>query len=94
MRVGQPDSRELASRFGGRGEKALGLLAGVDQDRLGRIGVVDEIAILCELPVGERNDREGRGRQLTSAGARVRRSAKYFSTAIAAVVASPTAVVT
>lgn len=94
MRVGQPDRRDAAVCLRRGGEKALGLLAGVDHDGLGRIGMVDEVAILCELPVGERNYCEARDRQLTSAGARLRRSARYFSTAIAAVVASPTAVVT
>jgi len=92
--VGEPDRADPAFALRRGGEKRFGLLAGVDQDRLGAFGIEDEIAVLGELAVGKRNDFEVRCRQAASAFPRVFRSFRYFSTAIAAVVASPTAVVT
>src|SRR2546427_2225145 len=65
------------------------LLPGVD-DRAGAARLVhDDVAVLGELAVGDRNDLH----DAIDARSFSRSAARYFSTAIAAVVASPTAVV-
>ena len=94
MGVGEPDAGDPALALRGGSEKLFAFLAGIDEDSLRASRVEDEIAILGELAVGKRNDLEGSSRQEASAFPRVFRSVRYFSTAIAAVVASPTAVVT
>src|SRR6266699_390892 len=64
------------------------VLAGVDDRALGRRFVDHEVAVLDELAVRDLHDPHSGTAWRSS-----RTAARYFSTAIAAVVASPTAVV-
>src|SRR5581483_7451176 len=70
-------------------QEALRLLPGIHDHGVPAPRVRDEVAVLDELAVGDPDDLGGRHGQSRAA----RRSARYFSTPIAAVVASPTAVV-
>src|SRR2546426_5717754 len=89
VRVCQPDrDRGDVERRDPVGDE-IRLLPGVD-DRAGAACLVhDDVAVLGELAVGDRNDLH----DATEARSFSRSAATYFSTAIAAVVASPTAVV-
>ena len=93
VRMGEPDRRDAALPPRGLQQEARRLLAGIDQDRVRGRGIVNQVTVLGELSVGDRDDFEA-GVQAASAAPRDLRSVRYFSTAIAAVVASPTAVVT
>src|SRR5207249_7924592 len=64
-------------------------LPGIDDRASAARLVHDDVAVLGELAVGDRNDLH----DATDARSFSRSAATYFSTAIAAVVASPTAVV-
>jgi hypothetical protein len=92
--VGEPDGANAPAVPDRRSEELVCLLARVDQDGIGRFGVEYQVAVLRELAIGNRNDVEAECRQAASTATRALRSVRYFSTAIAAVVASPTAVVT
>src|SRR3989441_2401635 len=73
-------------------ENEAGLLPWIDDGALAR-GLVDhEVAVLEERAVGDGNDLHEAAAAFVFACSRSRRAATYFSTAIAAVVASPTAV--
>ena len=61
MRVGEPDRGDPPAAFGGGGEKAVHLLARVDQDRLRSLGRGQQIAVLRELAVRDREDVEPGG---------------------------------
>ena len=87
--VGQPDRDGLHVRRRDLVGDQARLLARVDDRTFGAGFVDDEIAVLDEPTVRDRHDLHG----ATPAFSRSRRPARYFSTAIAAVVASPTAVV-
>jgi len=93
MRMSEPDRGDPAVTLRGCVEEQPGLLAGVDQNGCGVLRIVDEVAVLREPTVRNDDDLERWCRQ-AAASARVFRSVRYFSTAMAAVVASPTAVVT
>src|SRR5207237_4004427 len=87
--VGQPDRDGLYARRRDLVGDHARFLARVD-DRAFTTGLVDdEIAVLGEPAVRDRHDLH----EATRAFSRSRKAARYFSTAIAAVVASPTAVV-
>ena len=96
MRVSKPDRGDPPVSFGGGGKKAVHLLARVDQNRVLSLGRGEQVAVLRELAVQERDNLEPGGRcaQAASAAPESLRCLRYFSTAMAAVVASPTAVVT
>ena len=86
-------ARSVQARVRARQEHRR-LLAGIDDDRLAGPAVGDQVAVLGELPVGQRNDLQLRHRPAPPTARRAAGRLRYFSTAIAAVVASPTAVVT
>ena len=81
----------------GRGhvlENETGLLARIDDGALARLLVDHEVAVLEKSAVGDLHDLHEAAAAFVFAFSCSRRAARYFSTAIAAVVASPTAVVT
>src|SRR6266540_5069297 len=90
VRVGEPDGHRLGTRLLDLMENQARVLAGIDDGALARLLVDDEKAVLGEHAVGDRDDLHFL--PLPSPWCS-RRDLRYFSTAIAAVVASPTAVV-
>src|SRR6266480_489704 len=91
VRVGQPDRVRLPPGLFDLMENEPRLLTRIDDDAATCVLVDDEIGILCERAVGDRNDVHGFAAPATWPFSR--NALRYFSTAIAAVVASPTAVV-
>ncbi len=82
MRVCEPDGNRLRARFPELMEDQAGLFTGIDDGALARLLVDNEVAILGEHAVRDRDDLHFLPLAL-----------RNFSTAMAAVVASPTAVV-
>src|SRR2546428_8038852 len=87
--VGEPDGDGLYARSREVVGDERGLLAGIDDGALAGRLVDHEVAVLDEAAVGDLDDLH----EATVARSFSRSPARYFSTAIAAVVASPTAVV-
>src|SRR2546430_14131370 len=87
--VRDPDRGGARARAGDLVENAARLLARIDDGAFGRRLVDNEIGVLDERAVGNLND----SHEPTAAFSFSRNAARYFSTAIAAGVASPTAVV-
>ncbi len=94
--VGEPDGLESPGPGAKLRQEHGRLLARVHDDRLAGPGVGHQVAVLGELAVGQRDDIEAvwQHAHAWTAIPWALRSVRYFSTAIAAVVASPTAVVT
>lgn len=93
--VGQPDAFEIPPPLPDDVEELVSVLTRVDDDGIFRVRISYQIAVLLKLPIGKANDdRSGlRGSQAGSRTGSWVRSLRYFSMAITAVVASPTAVV-
>ena len=89
MRVRDPDRRGARARGGDLAQDQARFLARIDDGAFGRRLVDDEVTVLDERAVGDLHD----SHEPTAAFSFSRSAARYFSTAIAAVVASPTAVV-
>src|SRR5688572_25606533 len=97
VRVGQPDRVELGPIVAHGLEQALWLVAWIDEHRATSGLVDDEICVLLQRAHGQRpNDHTAYPPLDSSCGSRwpFLSAVRYFSAAIAAVVASPTAVVT
>ncbi len=90
VRVSEPDGHGLRCRLLDLMENQARFLAGIDDGALVRLLVDDEKAVLGEHAVGDRDDLHFLPLPSPCCS---RRDLRYFSTAIAAVVASPTAVV-
>jgi len=48
VRVGQPDPGNRPAPPGRLRQESLGFFPGIDQNRLGVVGIVDEVAVLGE----------------------------------------------
>ena len=88
VRVCQPDRNRLRPRCLHLIQDQTGLFTRIHNGTLASLLVHDEIAVLGEHAVGDRNDFH-----FVPFPSPSRSALRYFSTAIAAVVASPTAVV-
>src|SRR4029077_2512325 len=87
--VGQPDGHGFYACRGHLVGDHAGLLARVDDGAFAPGVIDDEVAVFDELPVRDGDHLH----DATPAFSRSRTAVRYFSTAIAAAVASPTAVV-
>src|SRR3989441_13373883 len=87
VRMRDPDGHRPRPRGGDLLQDQTRLLARIDDRALGGRVIDNEVAVLDELAVGDRDDLHA------PTASPARSTARYFSTAIAAVVASPTAVV-
>src|SRR6266540_1617175 len=87
VRVGEPDGCRGRTGVPQGAADQLGVLSGIDHGTLSRSLIDHEVGVLDEHAVGDRDDLH------RATGACSRKAARYFSTAIAAVVPSPTAVV-
>ena len=92
MGVRQPDRTELRLGLFDCGDQLIAIITRVDDCRVTTVAVHDEVRVFLQRPGLERDDFENRGVHAVAIAAR--RAVRYFSAAIAAVVASPTAVVT
>ncbi len=92
--VRKPDRLQLVARLVDGVEQRVAFVAGIDQDGNPRRLVGDEVAVLLEGSHHEAFDLHDAPPAVASAFWRSLRKVRYFSAATAAVVASPTAVVT
>jgi hypothetical protein len=90
--MGEPDPADPPPALLRRGQEERRLFTGINQDGVGTGRIEDQIAVLGELAIGQADDAQRSGQAAVSAAAS--RALRNFSTAMAAVVASPTAVVT
>src|ERR1044072_2198904 len=90
VRVREPDANRLRAALADLMQDEAGFFAGIDDHtlRLRRLLVDGEVGVL-----GERAGRDLHDLHAPTVPSALRSAVKYFSTAIAAVVASPTAVV-
>ena len=90
VRVRQPDRDGSGARFLHLVQDQPGLFPRIDDGAFTRLLIDDEVAVLRKHAVGNLDDLHLRAMTLPSVS---RSDLRYFSTAMAAVVASPTAVV-
>src|SRR5687767_8539148 len=92
MGVRQPDGAEFRFRLLDRGDQLIAIVTRVHDRRVAAVAIDDEVGVFLERPGLERENVENRGVHAVAIASR--RAVRYFSAAMAAVVASPTAVVT
>lgn len=94
VRVGEPYGAKTHTTLLDRGDQLLTVIPGVNDDRIASFAIDKEIGVLLEWPRFEGDDIEGHFLPVHAVAMASRRAVRNFSAAIAAVVASPTAVVT
>src|SRR5687767_13424597 len=92
MGVGQPDGSQVSANVCDRGDQAFTFVPRIYDRCLTAVAIHDEIAVLLKGTGFERQELERRQRHTGTPASR--RAVRNFSAAMAAVVASPTAVVT